>query len=90
MPDISSPTVGRIKRHAGIAGQYAYAAQVTYPGEPGSTITFVGSTYGGPIVMVTPDGTQVIVSSRVADRIGSRLNPQWIRDFFAPVDGESR
>lgn len=76
------PTLGKIKRHNGVAGQFALDVPVTYPGEDTSVVSFVGSTYGGPIVMVTPDGHQVFVSARVTDRIGSELTPTWVQRFF--------
>lgn len=82
-----APTVTNVKRRNGVAGQFQISASVRYPGEAASTVTFVGDTYGGPIVMVTPDGHQIIVSSRVTDRIGSKLTPEWVRAFFAPQAG---
>lgn len=78
---MTAPTILKIKRHAGIAGQYEVAAEVQYPGEDARAVTFVGSTYGGPIVMVT-EHSQVFVSSEVTDRIGSTLNESWVRRFF--------
>jgi hypothetical protein len=81
------PTVLSVKRIGGVAGNYSLRATVEYPGERPSTVEFVGSVYGGPIFMVTPDGTQVFVSSRVTDRIGSALTPAWVAEFFAPREG---
>jgi hypothetical protein len=78
------PIVTNIKRHAGIAGNYSITADVEYPGEAASRIEFVSSVYGPPIVMVTPAGHQVFVSSAVTDRIGSRLTLEWVRAFFGP------
>lgn len=78
----AAPTVSAIRRESGIAGQYAYAATVAYPGEAAGVVRFVGSTYGGPIIMVTSSGHQVPVSSSVTDRIGSKLTPEWVRAFF--------
>ena len=83
MPDVLS-----IKRQAGIAGDYSLTASVQYPGEAPSSVTFIGSTYGGPIVMVMPAGQQVFVSQRVTDRIGSTLTPDWVRAFFAPTNSK--
>lgn len=79
----TTPTVTQVKRHSGVAGQYSMTAEVRYEGEPPQLVTFVGSTYGGPIVMVTPDGTQVFVHDRVLDRIGRTLDAGWVRAFFA-------
>lgn len=71
-----------IKHSAGVAGQYSLTAQVEYPGEGVSSVTFVGSYFGAPIVMVTESGLQTIVSRDVTERIGSKLTPEWIRGFF--------
>ena len=87
MPD--SPKLGKITRHNGIAGQFSYSVMTTYPGEPSARVEFVGSVYGGTIIMVTDAGTQIPISSRVTDRIGSTLDPAWIRSFFAPREDAS-
>lgn len=78
------PMIGSIKRHNGIAGQYALSVAVRYPGETPVTVTFIGSTYGGPIVMTSADypGVQTFVSADVLDRIGRELSPAWVRRFF--------
>jgi len=73
------PNVKRISRNNGMAGQLAYVATVEYPNEPDSVVTFVGSSYGGPVVMVTPNGTQTFVTD--PERFG-RLSPRWVRLFF--------
>lgn len=77
-----NPNVTNIRRHNGVAGQISYSATVTYPGEDSETATFVGSAYGGPVVMIMPSGQQVFVSERVLDRCG-KFSPQWVRNFFA-------
>ena len=41
---MSSPTLGKIHRTAGIAGQVQYSVDVAYPDEPSSIATFVGRT----------------------------------------------
>ena len=77
----NGPTLSRIKRANGVAGRIAYYVTVTYPQEPPYTVTFVGSVYGGPIVMVTagnPGGTFV----RNSERFGP-FGPEWVRRFFA-------
>lgn len=76
------PTVEKITRHNGVAGQYSYTAIVTYPGEEPERVEFIGSVYGPPIVMVTNFDTQRFVSERVLERIGNTLNPEWVRRFF--------
>jgi hypothetical protein len=85
---MSAPIVTNVKRHAGIAGNYSLSASVQYEGEEASTVTFVGSVYGAPIVMVMPAGQQVFVSERVTDRLGATLDEAWVRGFFAPKAGE--
>jgi hypothetical protein len=80
-----NPTVTNVKRHAGIAGAYSISAAVQYDGEPGDRVEFVGSVYGGPIVMVTPAG-ETAVSSAVTDRIGSELSPEWVARFFGGAE----
>jgi hypothetical protein len=82
----SAATVRKVTRHAGIAGQVSYSAVVGYPGEDDSTVTFVGSVYGGPVVMVTPSGTQVFVTD--PDRFGT-FGSQWVRRFFASGGAEA-
>jgi hypothetical protein len=79
------PEILSVKRSAGVAGQYQLTAMVQYPGEAPEATRFVGSVYGGPIVMVMPSGAQVFVSDRVTDRIGTELTEAWVRSFFAPV-----
>lgn len=74
-----TPTLGPIRRRNGVAGQVAYTVDVTYPDESPSTITFVGSVYGGPVVMVTPAGHETFV--RNATDLGP-FNPEWVRRFF--------
>jgi hypothetical protein len=77
------PTLGKIRRHNGVAGQIAYSVPVTYPDEDTSVVTFVGSAYGGPVIMQTvacPQGVFV----RDVERFGS-FGPDWVRRFF---DGE--
>lgn len=73
-------TLGKITKQNGPAGQVSYTVPVTYPGEPAETVTFVGSTYGGPVVMVTPAGHQTFVTD--PGRHGE-FGPEWVRRFFA-------
>jgi hypothetical protein len=80
----SRPTLGRIVRHAGIAGQLAYSVSVAYPNERASVVTFTGSVYGtpGPVVMVTPGNPRgMFVTS--PERFGETFGPAWVRSFFA-------
>lgn len=78
------PTLGSIRKHSGIAGVIAYSVPVTYPDEPTETITFRGSVYGGPVVMVTPGNPAGVFVTDPA-RFG-RLSPVWVRRFFGADD----
>lgn len=75
-----TPKVTNMQRHAGIAGQYEITATVQYDDEPASVARFVGSTYGGPVVMVMPSGAQTFVTD--PDRFGA-FGIDWVRRFFA-------
>jgi hypothetical protein len=69
-----------VKKTGGIAGQVRYTAVVQYPGEDSSTVSFVGSVYGGPVVMVTegwPDGVFVTEPGQYG-----KFSPAWVRNFF--------
>lgn len=76
---MSAPKLSQIRRRNGVAGQISYSVDVTYPGEPTETLTFVGSVYGGPVVMVSPNGAQAFVTD--PQRFGS-FGPEWVRRFF--------
>jgi hypothetical protein len=78
-----APTLGKITKRNGVAGEISYSVPVTYPDAPTETITFVGSAYGGPVVMVTPSGHQVFVTD--PGRHGT-FGPAWVRSFFAERD----
>lgn len=74
-------TIDSMTRTKGIAGQFAIDVAVTYPNEHVMHVRFVGSIYGGPIVMVTerePRGEFVAYPSR----FGNVLNDDWVRAFF--------
>lgn len=81
MSDI--PTLGAVRKVSGIAGQVQYDVTVTYPDEPTETVSFVGSVYGGPVVMVTPAGTQTFVTEPA--RFG-KFGPEWVRRFFGGIE----
>ena len=72
-------TIEKITRANGVAGQVSYTAKVAYPGEPTSEVTFVGSVYGGPVIMVLPSGRQTFVTE--SSQYG-KFGPQWVRNFF--------
>ena len=76
----TAPKLGKITRDRGVAGQISYSVTVTYPGESPETVTFVGSTYGGPVVMVSDTWGQQFV--RNAERHGA-FGEAWVRSFYA-------
>lgn len=76
----NAPTLGRIVRHAGVAGQLAYSVSVTYSGEPAAVVSFTSSTYGGPVVMTWPAMPRGMFITDPA-RFGT-FGPEWVRRFF--------
>lgn len=72
-------TIHSIKRHPGIAGQFSVTAEVSYPDEPIRFVfSFVGSVYGGPVVMRTGTvETFVTNPSRFGD-----FGEGWVRRFM--------
>lgn len=72
-------SVHSIKRRNGIAGQFQLDAVVSYGDEPAETVSFVGSVYGGPVVMLLPSGMQTFVTD--PSRHGE-FGPRWVRRFF--------
>ena len=83
MSNASAPLVEKVKRHPGIAGQFSVSALVTYPGESAQAVSFAGSSFGGPVVMVTDMWGQQVVAD--PDRFGSfSADPvSWIHAFYA-------
>lgn len=77
------PDLSEVRRRNGIAGQISYSVDVTYQGETVETLMFVGSVYGGPVVMVSPNGAQTFVVE--PSRFGE-FGPAWIRRFFGYDD----
>lgn len=73
------PELHNVKRHAGIAGQYAVSADVEYPDEPIRSVEFVGSVYGGPVVIRWP-GYEGFVEQ--PERFG-KFGVEWVRRFFS-------
>lgn len=67
-------------KKVGIAGQFAITAYPSYDGEAPDPVTFVGSIYGGPVVMITGAASQVFVTS--PERFGP-FGKEWVRRFFA-------
>jgi len=75
------PVLGKIKRSNGVAGQVSYTVEVTYPDEDTSPVTFVGSVYGGPVVMLTESMPEGVFVNDV-ERFGV-FGPDWVRRFFS-------
>jgi hypothetical protein len=67
-----------VKRRPGIAGQFSVTAEVAYEDEPMRLVEFVGSVYGGPVVMVTESVQQFVTDP---GRFGE-FGEQWVRRFF--------
>lgn len=80
-----NPTINKITRRNGVAGQVQFDAEVTYTYEDTepevSLVSFVGSiAYGGPVVMITPGNPKGTFVTR-PDRFGD-FGEQWVRRFF--------
>jgi len=73
------PTLGRIKKTSGLAGQVCYMVAVTYPGEPMKRVSFIGNVYGGPVFMSTGEGQMIRVQD--AKRFGD-FSAAWVKAFF--------
>ena len=74
-----SPTVSKVFRRKGVAGQFAVQATVTYPGEEPRVVEFVGSAYGGPVLMVTDTSETWVSDPSRFDAFGKG----WVRRFFS-------
>lgn len=72
------PHIYFIRRHAGIAGQFSVSARVGYPDEAPRDVEFIGSTYGGPVVMRTASVETFVTEP---GRFGE-FGVQWVRRFF--------
>jgi hypothetical protein len=79
-----TPVIHSITRAPGIAGQFSVTVELEYYGEGRSSVTFVGSVYSGPVVMVLPSGAQTYVSGPEDYGDFSANGPAWVRSFFAP------
>lgn len=80
--DNPQPEVLRVKRKNGVGGQFQVTAHVQYGETSPDPVSFVGSVYGGPVVMVDFSGVQHIVSS--PDRFGDFSTDweEWVYRFF--------
>jgi hypothetical protein len=77
-PTRTTPAVTKLFRRKGVAGQFAVQATVTYPGEEPRVVEFVGSAYGGPVLMVTDTGETWVTDP---DRFGA-FGKGWVTRFF--------
>lgn len=73
-------TITKLTKHRGVAGQIGVSVVVHYPGDDSFTITFAGSVYGGPVVMMTPGAPQGVFVTDPG-RFGE-FGEQWVRNFF--------
>jgi hypothetical protein len=79
MPESDSPHIYFVRRTSGIAGQFQVKARIGYPDEAPREVVFVGSVYGGPVVMQSgPHETFVTDPGRFGD-----FGETWVRRFFA-------
>ena len=80
-------TVTNVRRQSGLAGQFSLTADIAYPELPDEDhrVTFVGSTYGGPIFVIMADGQQIKVNDGVVERLGRTLDAKWIARFYGGV-----
>lgn len=71
-------------RRAGIAGQLSITANVEYEGDGDGPqpVQFVGSIYGGPVVMVTPLWQTFVTEPGRFGQFGDDPH-EWVRRFFA-------
>lgn len=78
-PTSTAPAVTKVFQRKGVAGQFSVQATVTHPGEDPRVVEFVGSTYGGPVLMVTDHGETWVTDP---GRFGT-FGKAWVRRFFA-------
>lgn len=80
-------SVDKMRRVDGIAGHYSYGCRVTYrhPADGNGAhmsehwVSFNGSSYGAPVVMVTENSQQFVDDWR---QYGAVLDARWVRRFF--------
>lgn len=85
-------TIHMLDRVEGIGGQFRFTVSYTrrwddesqgfYP----ATDTFVGSVYGGPVVLVFPSGYQYRID-RSVERFGDTLSRRWLERWFELPEG---
>ena len=77
-----SPRLGNIRSFGKIAGQIGYTVEVTYPGEDARFVNFIGSRYGGPVVMLTGTAQTFVTDPGRFGAFGED-GEEWVRRFFA-------
>lgn len=75
---MTSPAVGKVSRLNGPAGQIVCTVTVTYPDEEPRVVSFSGSSYGGPVVMITDAGQTFVTDPGRFGEFGT----EWVRRFF--------
>lgn len=78
-PTATAPVVTKVFQRKGVAGQFSVQATVTHPGEDPRVVEFVGSVFGGPVLMVTDLGETWVTDP---GRFGT-FGKAWVRRFFA-------
>lgn len=73
------PVLTKMFTRKGVAGQFSVQVTVTYPGEEPGIVEFVGSVYGGPVLMVTDAGQTWVTDP---GRFG-KFGKGWVTRFFA-------
>lgn len=81
-------TLANIRRQNGVAGNFTYTVDATYTWDDGTEPQTVGacfasSEHGSPVHMYYDGGPKMGV--RVVDwrQHGEKLNPAWLRRFYA-------
>lgn len=79
---VGVPALSPCDLASGVGGQVAVAVTVTYPGEEPTRVEFVGSVYGGPVVMVHPRLGQMFVQDPGRFGVFHQDRAAWVRAFF--------
>lgn len=82
-PNFPKATVREVRRIDGLLGAFQLDVTVEYDNGTRDYVTFVGSDYGTPgLVMLSSSGVEW---TRVEspERFGDRLNAAWVRNFYA-------
>lgn len=75
-------TINHLRQTRGIAGQFSVICDVFTEGEPSRQVEFIGSSYGGPVIMRTGSIETFVTDP---DRFGA-FGKQWVQRFFAAAD----